>query len=127
MRRIAGNAANPRECRGTARARMFRRFQHQKRCHAAKDQPARIAARGNRRVIALPQHATWRIKQHHIPALRRKSAAHQSNLSAPFGKPRRRDANRISSRFFFPHQRARRSRHAMHDRDIAGEQIGKLR
>ena len=62
MRRIACNAANPRECRGTARARMFCRFQHQKRCHAAQDQPACFAARGNRRVIALPQHATWRIK-----------------------------------------------------------------
>ena len=45
MRRIACNAANPRECRGTARARMFCRFQHQKRRHAAKDQPARIATR----------------------------------------------------------------------------------
>ena len=107
MRRIACNAANPRECRGTTRARMLCRFQHQKRRHAAQDQPARSTARGNRRVIALPQHATWRIQQHHIPTLRRESAAHQSNLSAPFGQPRRGNPNRIGSGFFFPHQRAR--------------------
>ena len=54
-------------------------------------------------------------------------AADQRDVALSGADARKRDTHRIDAGEFLAHEGARGAGHAVHDRDIAGEQIGELR
>jgi hypothetical protein len=89
--------------------------------------PPLRAAIPDRREFAL-QHAPAELEgEQHIPARAVVGAADQRQLALSGGDARLRDAHRIDAGGFLAHEGARGADHAVHQRDIAGEQIGQLR
>ncbi len=106
---------------------MFGAFQHQKRAHGRKGDAAVGPAIPNRREFALQQHVAELEGQQHVPARAVIGAADQGQFALAGGDAGLGDANAVHARGLFPHEGARGADDAVHQRDIAGEQIGQLR
>ena len=75
----------------------------------------------------LVRQAAERVEQQHVRALGIVGAADQRDVALPGRDARMRDAHRVDAGGFLAHEGARRAGHAVHDRDVAGEQVGELR
>ena len=76
-----------------------------------------------------PAHSSLPISivQQHVRPLGIVRPAHQHDVALAGGNPRAGDANRVGAAGLLAHEGAGRTDHAMHDGDIAGQKIGKLR
>jgi hypothetical protein len=115
----------PRFC--AARLGVFRAFQHQKRPHGRKGDAAVGPAIPDRREFVLQQHVAEFEGEQHVPARAVIGAADQGQLALAGGDARLGDADTVHPRGLFPHKSARGADDAVHQRDVAGEQIGQLR
>ena len=73
------------------------------------------------------QQAAHLVVQQDIRPLGVVGAADQHDVALAGGDPRTGDAHGVGAAGFLAHEGARRADHAMHDGDIAGQQVGQLR
>ena len=77
--------------------------------------------------LSLQQDVAELESQQHVPTCAVIGAADQGQLALTGGDARLRDADAVDARGLFSHEGARGADDAVHERDIAGEQIGQLR
>ena len=75
----------------------------------------------------LPQQLAHLVVQQHVGPLRVVRAADQEQVALAGGDARAGDADRVGAGGFLAHEGARRTDDAVHDGDVAGEQVGELR
>ena len=85
------------------------------------------AALPDRRKLLFQRGAAEFVEHQQVGPLAVIRAADQRDLALPGGDARERDAHGIDAGGFLAHEGARGAGDAVHDRDIAGEQIGELR
>ena len=106
---------------------MVAAFQHQECAHRAEGDAAFRAAIPDRREFTT-EHDTPKLEgEQHVPARAVIGAADQRQLALAGGNARLRDAHGIDAGGFLAHEGPRRSDHAVHQRNIAGQEIWQLR
>ncbi len=106
---------------------MLAAFEHQERAHGAERDAAVRAAIPDRREFVLEHDAAELEGEQHVPARAVIGAADQRQFALTGGDARLRDAHGVDAGRFLAHERARGADDAMHDRNIAGEEVGQLR
>ena len=88
---------------------------------------AQTGANGRPVARLLPQHAASLVVQQRVRPLGVERAADQEQIALARRDPRAGDAHRVGARGLLAHEGARGADHAVHQRDVARQQVGKLR
>src|SRR5271156_1276590 len=120
------DSRNPRSRTSAARTRVIAAFKHQERTHIAEHEAAMRAAIPNWRECFLQRNAGFFEDQKNIPPRGVVGAAHERQVALSGGDARLGDTHRVDAGRLLAEERARGSDDTVNDRNIAGEQIGKL-
>ena len=101
-------------------------FQNQEGADRAKHHARRVGALPNRLERASQKVSAGIVEQQRLFAFAVVRSTHQRKLALPGGDARMRNTHRIDARCLSACGAARRPGHAVHNGNIAGEQIGKL-
>jgi hypothetical protein len=126
-RPVGMHGAETGEALGAARLRMLAGLDHQKRAERAERKAGARLAVPHRYELVLQAEAAELVKHQQVGALGVVTAADQRDVALARCDPRMRDPDRVDARGLFAHEGARRPGHPVHDRDVAGEQVRKLR
>src|SRR6516162_6588295 len=102
-------------------------LQHQESAERAERNAAVRATIPNRSEFLLEYYAAKFEGEEHVPARAVISAADQRQFTLSSGDAGLRHAYRVGAGRLFAHKRSRRADHAVHERDVAGKQVWKLR
>ena len=100
---------------------------HQKGAGRAEREAGMSLARPDRRELVLEVEVAELVEHQQVLALAVMRTADQRDVALAGGDPRQRDPRRVDAGGFLAHEGARRAGDAVHDGDIAGQQVGELR
>ena len=103
------------------------RFDHQEHATGAQRKSAPGAARPHRCVAVLQIEVAELVEHQHVLALTVVGGADQRDVALAGGDARQRNADSVDAGGFLAHERARGAGDAVHDGDVAGEQVRQLR
>ena len=106
---------------------MFARFQHQETAGGAERKTASAFALPDGGVRLFQIEVAEFIEDEQIGAFAIMRCADQCDLALSGRDARQRDPRRVDGGCFLAHEGARRAAHAVHDGDVAGQQVGELR
>src|SRR5579863_39240 len=117
---VGGNRRDAREWRRASCGSMLAAFDHQETAERSQHHAATLRlALPDAGERALPEQLSHLIMQYYVGSLRVVGPSDQEQLALVRGDACAGDANSVGARRFLAHERARRTHHAVHDRDVA--------